>query len=222
MIAGGPQDPECLLAGIEEFSNTNWFNSASVGLRFLNTKETTSKRMDKETLRKASDKKKGMLSALISIFRPKPHAQLPLPPYFDIIGHYDRRRGSPSSAPQTPINLLMHGVKTQLSLHSFFLGDKKFSSQPIGRSTISAETKRLLQLCGAIPAGSPLQAEHIRHTALPQVESHDPGRLPEAIGRARNSMATFEKKYRTAIAPEQFTLMKKLPRNSQLELIMLG
>ena len=132
-----------------------------------------------------------------------------------------KRRGE-QDAPRTSINVLMHGTRTQLALHNFFLGDKKFHATPIKRSTISAETKRLLVRCGATPPGSPLQAEHIRHTALSQVEAHDPERLPEAIGRARNSYKTFEGKYRTAIAPEQFTLMKKLPKRSQLELIMLG
>ena len=46
--------------------------------------------------------------------------------------------------------------------------------------------------------------------------------LAEVDQNCTFSMATFEKKHRAAIAPEQFTLMKKLPRDSQLELIMLG
>ena len=178
--------------------------------------------MDKQTDRKASDRKHKGVSALIAMHRPKPHPSLPLPDYFDIIGAYAMRRGDRPLAPTTSINVPMHGVQTQLALHSFFLGDKKFVDHPITRSTISAETKRLLLACGATPLGSPLQAEHIRHTALSQVESKNPDLLPEAIGRARNSMQTFEVKYRTAIAPEQFTFMRKLPRNSQLELIMLG
>ena len=222
MIAGRPQDPECLLAGIEEFSNTNWFNSVTVGIRLLDTKETQSKNMDRDSNRKASKRKQGRMSALIAIDRPKPHPSLPLPPYFDIIGAYNERRGSPPNSPKIAINLLMHGVLTQLALPPFFVGDKKAFGLPIKRSTISAETKRLLVGCGAIPKGPPLQAEHIRHTALPHVESRCPGRLPEAIARARNSMRTFEKKYRTPIAPEQSILMKKLPAKCQLELIMLG
>ena len=222
MIAGRPQDPSCLLAGIEQFSNSTWFNSESVGVRLLDTKGTHSSKMDKQSKRLASDKKQQRVSALIVMHRPKPHASLPLPPYFDIIGAYDARRGKSRLAPTTSINMLMHGVRVQLALHNFFLGDKKFADHPITRSTISAETKRLLVGCGAIPKGPPLQAERIRHTALSQVEARSPGLLPEAIARARNSMETFEAKYRTAIAPEQFTVMKKLPRRSQLELIMLG
>ena len=191
-------------------------------MRLLDTKETHSAKMDKQTKRLASDKKQHRLSALIVLHKPKPHAGLPLPTYFDIVGVYVDRRGSPPTAPTASITVLVHGVRTLQAMHSFFFGDKKFFDRPIKRSTTPAETKRLLVGCGAAPMGSPLQAGHIRHTALSQVEARNPDRLPEAISRARNSMEAFESKYRTAIAPEQLTMMKKLPRGPQLELMVLG
>ena len=223
MIAARPQDPECLLSGIEIFSDTDWSDSKSVGLRFLNTKETNSKRMDKETERNRVDRKRGLMSALITIHRPVPHPSLPLPDYFAIIFHYDRRRGTSPLSPTSKVNITVNGKLLQFNLPSFFLGTgKNYCTKPVSRSTISGETLRLLKKSGAVSEHSPLKAEHIRHSALSQVEEHDKSRLWQAIGRARNSMATYASKYRTPVAPEQRRALDLLPTTAQLELVMLG
>ena len=222
MTAGRTEDPECLLAGIEEFSGTNWFDSKSVGLRFLDTKETNSKHMDSETVRKQADRKKGRLSALVVVHRYKAHKKLPLPDYFRIVGEYVKRRGSPPTAPTVAVDLVRDGVRVQDALHSFFLGVKKFYDRPVTRSTLSGESLRLLKMSQAIPVGSPLKAKHIRHSVLSQVEAHDPSRLTDAIARARNSRQTYETQYRTTVAPEQRQAMFPLPKSAQLELLMLG
>ena len=118
--------------------------------------------------------------------------------------------------------MTVKGKLLQLDLPSFFLGTGKFDTQPVTRSTISGEALRLLKAAGAIPEHSPLKAEHIRHSALSQVEEHDKPRLIQAIGRARNSMGTYASKYRTPVAPEQRKALRLLPTNAQLELVMLG
>ena len=222
MGASRPQDPACLLFGIERFSNTNWFNSKTVGVQFLDTKETHGSRMDKETVRPNGEKRRGRLSALVTFERPKPHASMPLPPYMDIIGYYCKRRGSPSNVERTTIDLTIRGEKVQDALHPFFLGLGKYSSKPVGRAKLSAETLELLLASGAIARDSPLKAEHIRHSTLSQVDRHDNSRLPDAVARARHSVDTFKAKYRTVIHPDQLKAMKALPKSAQLELILLG
>ena len=117
--------------------------------------------------------------------------------------------------------MTVKGKLLQLSLPSFFLGTGKFFDRPVTRSTISGEALRLLKQSGAISEHSPLKAEHIRHSALSQVEEHDRSRLVQAIGRARNSINTYAK-YRTPVAPEQRKALRHLPAKAQLELVMPG
>ena len=222
LIAGRPEDPEKFLDGIEEFSNSGWSDSDDVTVRLLDTKDSTDQKMSSHK-RRPPERAVGGLGAAIKICKPIGTKELPLPPYFDIIGNYKKRRGTRDGAIMTAVNLPSQGSMLQLALHPFFMCEgKQKRLQPLKRSSISSETLRLLIAAGGILPGPPLKAEHVRHSTVSQAYYIAPERLSEIARRARHSTDTLLTTYDTAIDDEQLQHLEHLNPSDQLERLLLG
>ena len=106
-------------------------------------------------------------------------------------------------------------------MRRFFLGEGAYRTTELKVATISAQTKALCELTGAIPKGSPLKAEHLRHSALSFVYYVCPSQIQEALLRSRHSRDTFLKHYDIPIAQEQRDDFDKLD-SSELDVILMG
>ena len=217
-----PQDLFGFLNDIERFSDTNWLDSDSVGIRFLNGKDTHDDSMNAWD-RPLGEEQQGQLTSLITLHRVSPPENWQLPDGFAIIHWYKMRLGEAPGAPRHSVTLSHGGTVEHLRLRRFFLGIGFYSNSEIKRATISSQTKKSLIEAGAIPDGSPLQAEHLRHTALSAVYFALPERLSDALLRSRHSRDVFLRNYDLTIAPKQRDAFESLlPADLSVDLLMLG
>ena len=217
-----PQDLHGLLDGIERFSDTDWSDSDTVYLRFLNGKDTHADNMNVHD-RPIGDGQQGQLSSAVIIHRPKPPEGWQLPNGFEIIHQYKQRLGTVAGAKRHSVTLSHGGTVEKLRLRRFFLGIAFYQTSELARSTISSQTKKSLVEAGAISSESPLQAEHLRHSALSAVYFAMPERLPEALLRSRHSRDVFLRNYDLTIAPSQREAFDRLDVSDMtVDLLMLG
>jgi len=223
-----PEDLYGFLKGIEWFepAEADWKCADAVNVRFLDTKDTKSKKMNTHD-RAAGDRQQGNLCSVTRVERPKPPPGWPLPDYFLCFYWYVRRRGQ-RDLPTVDVTVSRDGKTETRSLQRLFAGEGIYSNIAVTRSTLSSEIKRGLIACAAISTGSNLEAEHLRHTALSQVYYFAPDRMHEALRRARHDKDTFLRHYHYPLPEEQVDEMQSSLLTStssseiQLELLILG
>ena len=228
MFVSRPEDLPNFLKGIERFepSGADWRTASAVSVRFLDTKDTKSNKMNAH-VRAPEDMQQGNLCSVTRVERPRPPKGWLLPDYFMYFYWYTRRRGE-RDTPLVSVTVSRDGKSETLSPPRLFVGEGIYKDRDVTRSTLSSEIKRGLCQCAAISDGSKLEAEHLRHSALSQVYNFAPDRMREALLRARHDKETFLRHYYFALPSEQEEEMERYllavaPANEiQIELLLLG
>ena len=107
-----------------------------------------------------------------------------------LLHHFLRRRRKLRQVAHEHLRFFSNGAAVAKNWAPLFVFVAGTNTKPYQRSSLSLRTLALLREAGAIPKGSPLKAEHIRHTALTLVHAFLPEKFEETTANARHTVET--------------------------------
>ena len=186
--AGRPQDPSLMCLDLHEVIGGDSLLTATRFVFRLRLPKDVLLAQANKRKRKRSERQFGELSSEVYIDRPT--ARRGRVDFFVLLHHFLRRRRKLRQVAHEHLRFFSNGAAVAKNWAPLFVFVAGTNTKPYQRSSLSLRTLALLREAGAIPKGSPLKAEHIRHTALTLVHAFLPEKFEETTANARHTVET--------------------------------
>ena len=217
--AGRPQDPGSMFEGIATFvDGKDYGDCTAVSDRIYQSKDTRNANYNKNK-RARCQQQLGELSSAFTIDRPRKRTGRP--DYFAIIATYMAAANvqfeTNGRLLHDPVVINMGDGKSAMARRPLFFYYQKGCkhARRYTRERMSKITLQLMIDAGAVQSGSPLKAEHIRHTSLSFVYHMLPKQMEAHLRDARHSSdSSFNSSYHLRVDDESFEHYKTFKATS--------